>query len=112
MKMLRNLLITALLALVAFAMGAKPDAFTPNVSVHIYQRIYQVNKPIILPVSFYNLHSVQLSLYRVKVEDIIPNAKVLENSYNEKDPLSAANRLKNMKLSHPYRTQKVNTKEK
>ncbi|MEI6519024.1 MAG: MG2 domain-containing protein [bacterium] len=112
MTILRNLLITALLGLAAFAMGAKPNAFTPNVSVHIYQRIYQVNKPIILPVSFYNLHSVQLSLYRVKVEDIIPNAKVLENSYNEKDPLSAANRLQKMKLSRPYRTQQVATKDK
>ncbi len=112
MKNLRYLLVIAMLGIAAFAMGAKPNAFTPNVSVYIYQRIYPVNKQIVIPVSFYNLHSLQLSLYRVKVEDIIPNAKVLENSYNDKDPLSAANRLKNMKLSAAFRTQQVTTKKK
>lgn len=94
--------LLAILALAAPGFSrAKPQA--PNLSLHVYQRIYTPGKPAQISLSLYNLKSASLSVHAVDIETLVPNTRALDYT-DGPQPESLVNRLKRMKLTSPLRT--------
>ncbi|MHB9132320.1 MAG: alpha-2-macroglobulin family protein [Armatimonadota bacterium] len=100
--------ICLLLAGLAFAAG-NPHA--PNIErFYLYQRTFPPNKPVKVTLNVYNLHQVTMALYRVNIEQVIPNAAILQQSDDRRNPNSVYGRLMAMSLPRPVKQWPVTIK--
>ena len=78
----------------------------PNLALRVNQRIFLPAKPanpVEIALDSYNLHAVQLALYRSDIAEIIPNAAFAGAPDDRRNPRTVAGRLARMALSHPVK---------